>query len=122
MYPGENMGLFAAIKSRFYGAQPEEADEYEPLLRQNLQDSHPKLRDPPFYTFSPIQSWLTPIMGRTEKSDFFDAEDLPTFSKDANHLRDFIAPLTRNDLLGFIRQREIGGQLLIGGALEVSPS
>jgi hypothetical protein len=117
------MGFLRNIRLRLQGQQHEgEGNEYQPLLGEGPPKPLPKTKDPPFYTFSPLQQWVTPLMKRTEKTDFFDADDLPTFSKDTHYLRRFIAPLEGNDLAGFIRQREIGGQLLIGGALEVSSS
>lgn len=78
------------------------------------------LENPAFYTISPLQRWLTPVMEKVRETGSFEVEDLPSLSADAAYLRTFLEPLLHKNVWKFVTQKEIGRRILLSAALEVS--
>lgn len=98
-------------------------DEHTRLLedgssRNSSQPIKP-VKDPWGYTFSPLQLWVTPLAQRAKETDSFQVEDLPYLSKNAGNLRPLLSPLREEGLWAFLRQQDIGGNLVTGGVLEL---
>lgn len=79
----------------------------------------PVIKDPFLYRISPLAGWLTSTIVRVKKADYFGIEELPTFAKNAEHLKAYAQPLKSGKLSAFFLQYEVGGLLLLGALLEV---